>query len=64
MIIIHCITHVFSVVSAADTVVIAGWRAATYQQRSHQHLTLAYVALVAHNVKYEQFRKARRIEVT
>ena len=63
VIIIHRNTHVFSVVSAADTVVNTGWRAATYRQRS-QHLTLAYVSLVAHNVKYEQFRKARRIEVT
>jgi len=53
----------FSVVSAADTVVNAGWRAATYQQLS-QHLTLACLSLVAHNVKYEQFGKARRIEVT
>ena len=65
VIIIQCDTYVFvlSVVSVADTVVNAGWRAATCQQRS-QHLTLACVALVAHTVKYEQFRKAHRIEVT
>ena len=63
VIIIHCNTYVFSVDSAADTVVNTGWRAATYQQRS-QHLKLAREALVAHNVKYEQFRKARRIEIT
>ena len=65
VIIIQCNTYVFvfSVVSAADTVVNAGWRAATYQQLS-RHLTLACLSLVAHNVKYEQFGKARRIEVT
>ena len=63
VLIIHCYMYVFSVVLAADTVVNTGWRAATYQQSS-QHLKLAREALVAHNVKYEQFRKARRIEIT
>ena len=67
VIIIQCNTYVFvfSVVSAADTVVNAGWRAATCRQRSqHLHLTLACVSLVAHTVKYEPFCKARDIEVT
>ena len=65
VIIIQCNTYVFvfSVVSAADTVVNAGWRAATCRQRS-QHLTLACVSLVAHTVNYEPFCKARDIEVT
>jgi len=65
VIIIQCDTYVFvlSVVSVADTVVNAGWRAATCRQRS-QHLTLACVSLVAHTVNYEPFCKARDIEVT
>ena len=65
VIINHCNTYVFvfSVVSAADTVVNAGWRAATCRQRS-QHLTSACVSLVAHTVKYEPFCKARDVEVT